>query len=36
VADALMDQPHEHEPRILVVQNKLRGTELGSKLGLQS
>ncbi len=29
----LMDQPQEHELGILVVQNRLRGMELGSQLG---
>jgi hypothetical protein len=30
VAGTLMDQSHEQELRIHVVQNKLRGMELGS------
>jgi hypothetical protein len=29
---ALMDQPHEKEPWIPIVQNRLRGMELGSQL----
>jgi len=29
----LMDQSQKHEPRILVVHNRLRGMELGSQLG---
>jgi hypothetical protein len=33
VVNTLMDQPHEQEPRILIVQNRLRGMELGSQLG---
>jgi len=33
VAGTLMFQPHEHELKIHVVQNKLRGTKLGSQLG---
>jgi hypothetical protein len=33
VARTLMDQPHEQKPRIHVVQNELRGMELGSQLG---
>jgi hypothetical protein len=36
VAGALMDQPHEQEPIIFVIHNKLRGMELGSQLGPQS
>jgi hypothetical protein len=31
-----MDQPHEQELGIPVVQNRLRGMELGSQLGPQS
>jgi hypothetical protein len=34
LAGTLMDQPQEHELGILVVQNILRGIELGSQLGL--
>ncbi len=30
MAGALMDQSQEHEPRIPVVQNRLKGMELGS------
>jgi hypothetical protein len=30
VLGTLMDQPQKHELRILVIQNKLRGMELGS------
>jgi hypothetical protein len=33
VAKTLLDQPQLQEPRILVVQNRLRGMELGSQLG---
>jgi hypothetical protein len=33
VVGTLMDQPHEHELGILVVQNRLKGMELGSQLG---
>jgi hypothetical protein len=33
VAGTLMDQPHEHELGIPIVQNKFRGMELGSQLG---
>jgi hypothetical protein len=36
VAGALMDQPQEQELRIFVIQNRLRGMELGSQLGPQS
>ncbi len=36
MARTLMDQPHVHEPIIHVLQNKLRGMELGSQLGPQS
>jgi hypothetical protein len=32
VAGALMDQTQAHEPKILVVQNRLRGIELGNQL----
>jgi hypothetical protein len=32
VVKALMDQPHEQELGILIVQNKLTGMELGSQL----
>jgi len=31
-----MDQPHEKELKILVIQNKLKGMELGSQLRPQS
>ncbi len=33
VARALMDQPHEQELEIPIVQKKLKGMELGSQLG---
>jgi hypothetical protein len=36
LAKALMDQLQEKESGILVVQNKFRGMELGSRLGPQS
>ncbi len=36
VAKPLMDQPHEQEPRIPVIQNRLKGMELGSQLGLRN
>ncbi len=36
VAVALMDQSQEHELGILVVQNRLKGTELGGQLGPQN
>jgi hypothetical protein len=36
VARALMDQTQAHEPIIFIVQNKLKGMELGSQLGPQS
>jgi hypothetical protein len=32
VVGTLMDQPHEHELGILVVQNRLKGMELGSQI----
>ncbi len=32
----LMDQSHEYEPRIHVVQNILKGMELGGQLGPQN
>jgi hypothetical protein len=31
-----MDQPQDQESRILVIQNRCRGMELGSQLGAQS
>ncbi len=33
VAKTIMDQAHEQEPRIHVVQNTLKGLEFGSQLG---
>ncbi len=36
VAGVIINQPQEHESRILVVQNRFKGMELGSQLGPQS
>ncbi len=36
VSRALMDKPQEHELGIPIVQNRLRGMELGSQLGPQN
>jgi hypothetical protein len=36
VARTLVDQSQDWEPGIFVVQNRLRGMELGGQLGLQS
>jgi hypothetical protein len=36
VEGTLMDQPHEHELRILVVHNGFKSMELGSQLGPQN
>jgi hypothetical protein len=36
VAKMLIDQPHDHESRIFVVQNIFRSMELGNQLGPQS
>jgi hypothetical protein len=36
VVGTLVDQSKDQEPRIFVVQNRLRGMELGSQLGPQS
>jgi hypothetical protein len=36
VARALMDQSQDQEPKILLIQNRLRGMELGGQLGPQS
>ncbi len=36
MAKTLMDQSQEQELRIHVVQNRLRGMELGGQLGPQS
>ncbi len=36
VVGALVDQSQDQEPRIFVVQNKLKSMELGSQLGPQS
>jgi hypothetical protein len=33
VVGTLMDQPQEQEPKIPIVQKKLKGMELGSQLG---